>query len=597
MKKISIFILVFFLFISLVYSQPTITETIIISPSQTNIYKDNNSTFSYSNYALGREGGKFFKVSRSLLTLSLLQIPTNATINQVKVNYMTFYKPYTFKLTNISSPGNTLASQWTSIGNSPSFHTGLGYGSSNFISTTIKTQMQNSLSSRSMIIGVAAENETDSTSFSTLMISFEVNITRPAQQLTIIIKNDMDGYSGGLVGVGIAPNDPIATFSPATIKPYETQSLKLAAYDNQNGNNGFNYVFNDIEGTTNKSEWILQDIYGKKIFSTSSQTFTTSPLTLSEDNVSFIAKLRKLFNVTFYNSMPENGGNTGYINVDGSNYNVTKVINKVDGNTITFWALSNQPVINNIQPFFYKWSDGSTTNPRTETIISHNNFTAIFKGKPLTNNRNLHFNDGQIGEYITLNWNSHSSPNVTSYKVYRKIRINGNMGNEVLLATLPASVTSYIDYDYIVSNGTTTQLFYDVRYIYNGVLPDNTTYTTESEPEFQNIYGQIAPDVKDEKIKVSLEKEIPGEFSISNYPNPFNPTTKIKYELPKDGFISIKIYDALGKEITTLVNDYKKAGIYTTEFNSLNSELPSGIYFCRLVGDNVNITSKLILAK
>ncbi|MFZ5946582.1 MAG: T9SS type A sorting domain-containing protein [Stygiobacter sp.] len=107
----------------------------------------------------------------------------------------------------------------------------------------------------------------------------------------------------------------------------------------------------------------------------------------------------------------------------------------------------------------------------------------------------------------------------------------------------------------------------------------------------------MSPKNENDKNFVSLDKELPDKFSISNYPNPFNPTTKIKYELPKDGFISIKIYDALGKEVTTLVNDYKKAGIYTTEFRAQSSELSSGIYFCRLVGDNVNITSKLILAK
>ncbi|MDP3150790.1 MAG: lamin tail domain-containing protein [Ignavibacteria bacterium] len=92
-------------------------------------------------------------------------------------------------------------------------------------------------------------------------------------------------------------------------------------------------------------------------------------------------------------------------------------------------------------------------------------------------------------------------------------------------------------------------------------------------------------------IKQNNDGEIPKDFSLSqNYPNPFNPETKIEFELPQNSFVSIKIFDILGNEISTLVNGEKSAGRYAIIFNSLannssaqgNRPLSSGIYFYQL---------------
>ncbi|MBI5403004.1 MAG: T9SS type A sorting domain-containing protein [Ignavibacteriae bacterium] len=75
--------------------------------------------------------------------------------------------------------------------------------------------------------------------------------------------------------------------------------------------------------------------------------------------------------------------------------------------------------------------------------------------------------------------------------------------------------------------------------------------------------------------------EIPDKYSLSqNYPNPFNPTTNIKYQITDNKFVTLKVYDILGKEIATLVNEKLNAGEYVSEFNG--SGLPSGVYFYRL---------------
>ncbi len=80
-----------------------------------------------------------------------------------------------------------------------------------------------------------------------------------------------------------------------------------------------------------------------------------------------------------------------------------------------------------------------------------------------------------------------------------------------------------------------------------------------------------------------------------NYPNPFNPGTIISFSIPNSEFTQLKIYDALGIEINSLVNEYKQSGNYDIEFNAEN--LPNGIYFYRLISGNYSDTKKMILLK
>ena len=108
---------------------------------------------------------------------------------------------------------------------------------------------------------------------------------------------------------------------------------------------------------------------------------------------------------------------------------------------------------------------------------------------------------------------------------------------------------------------------------------------------------------------VSADNNSPVAFRLyQNYPNPFNPTTKIKYtiapqNLPKGGavgtsfmkFVKLKVYDILGNEVATLVNELKPAGNYEVEFNA--SKLSSGVYFYRLQAGDFMSTKKLMLLK
>ncbi len=97
---------------------------------------------------------------------------------------------------------------------------------------------------------------------------------------------------------------------------------------------------------------------------------------------------------------------------------------------------------------------------------------------------------------------------------------------------------------------------------------------------------------------VEENNNIPIEFSLAqNYPNPFNPSTIIKYSISNREFVSLKVYDVLGNEITRLVNEEKPAGTYNVEFTTQNLELSSGIYFYQLKAGNYSATRKMLLVK
>jgi hypothetical protein len=100
----------------------------------------------------------------------------------------------------------------------------------------------------------------------------------------------------------------------------------------------------------------------------------------------------------------------------------------------------------------------------------------------------------------------------------------------------------------------------------------------------------------EQKLFFQGQNSLPIEFSLAqNYPNPFNPTTVIKYQLPENGFVTLKIYDILGKEVAALVDEFKEAGSYNVEFNA--SSLSSGLYFYKLQTGNFVSTKKMMLTR
>lgn len=88
---------------------------------------------------------------------------------------------------------------------------------------------------------------------------------------------------------------------------------------------------------------------------------------------------------------------------------------------------------------------------------------------------------------------------------------------------------------------------------------------------------------------------LPTEYKVDNYPNPFNPTTLIKYQIPEAGFVKLIVYDLLGKEISVLVNETEKSGYHSVEFNARN--LPSGVYIYTLQVNDFISSKKMTVIK
>ena len=93
-----------------------------------------------------------------------------------------------------------------------------------------------------------------------------------------------------------------------------------------------------------------------------------------------------------------------------------------------------------------------------------------------------------------------------------------------------------------------------------------------------------------------IENTTPSEYLLKqNYPNPFNPSTTISFSIPKTNFVTIKVYDVLGREVATLVNEEKSPGNYSVNFNASN--LPSGVYFYRIQAGSYSVVKKMLMIK
>ena len=87
----------------------------------------------------------------------------------------------------------------------------------------------------------------------------------------------------------------------------------------------------------------------------------------------------------------------------------------------------------------------------------------------------------------------------------------------------------------------------------------------------------------------------PNSSLLQNYPNPFNPSTQITFSLPTTGLVTIRVYDVLGNEIATLIDERKEAGVHQALWNAEGS--PSGVYFYRIVSTGFTETRKMVLMK
>ncbi len=173
--------------------------------------------------------------------------------------------------------------------------------------------------------------------------------------------------------------------------------------------------------------------------------------------------------------------------------------------------------------------------------------------------------------WVVLSWTDNTKDEL-GFKVERKLFSESNF---TLIDSVVQDATSYWDAK------TNSGKIYNYRV---------KAYNLNNESDYSNIVTVTSlTSIDDNKI-------IPVNYSLAqNFPNPFNPETVIGYQLPASGYVSLKVYDLLGREVSTLVNEEKAAGSYEVKFDAKN--LPSGIYFYTIQAGEFNQVRKMLLLK
>ncbi len=310
---------------------------------------------------------------------------------------------------------------------------------------------------------------------------------------------------------------------------------------------------------------------------------TNRTISISAGNNTFQANFKNEYNIAFQNSF--SGATGGVITVNNIQHNAPYQTTLLQYDSIPATAVTNS--INGISYSFNHWSDGSTQGYNYYfSPNDHSTYTAYYIGKANNSSRNLHFNSSDPNQPITVIWNEHPNAYVTKYQIWRRSKYKKQVTSEpVLIGTVNRGTTTFVDYEYAGTNSGFTDwiLWYDVKSYFS-------LDATYSDADFVLVFS----DGLLQKNKTQNSENI-VEDKIENYPNPFNPSTVISFQIINSGYVTLKVYDNLGREIETLVNEEKNSGKYNVVFDGSN--LSSGIYFYRIITNGFVETKKMILTK
>ncbi|MDR3665684.1 MAG: FISUMP domain-containing protein, partial [Ignavibacteriaceae bacterium] len=175
-----------------------------------------------------------------------------------------------------------------------------------------------------------------------------------------------------------------------------------------------------------------------------------------------------------------------------------------------------------------------------------------------------------INNNVKLNWNTATEINSYSFEIEKKISTNKSW-EKIIAIKASGNSNKPSQYSYIDKNVIAGKYNYRLKMI---------------DLDGSSKYSSI----------VNVEIVAPAKFELGqNYPNPWNPTTTIRYQIPINIFVIIKVFDALGREVATLVNEIKPAGIYEVTLNGRN--LSSGVYYYQMKAGTFFETKKFVLIK
>jgi len=286
-----------------------------------------------------------------------------------------------------------------------------------------------------------------------------------------------------------------------------------------------------------------------------------------------------------YNGYPVSGPEILYENL-GLTFDPHQRVN-VAQNNVYFWP-------DKLLKYYNDWNDTVTVSDSVETLSGSRQ---LFK-RTLALPR-------WISNYASIVLDSLTNPNSWDYSPYVSVVNNYSADPGFTDAGVVAHVDSLKAYvNRIASRTLDNPWHYELNFPPKWPLPENLAYSNTSL-QSGGTDGYAIGDLNWFPAQKALwltgvEQEpgasLPAEYELSqNYPNPFNPTTKIKFSVPQSGNYSLKVFNLLGQEVAQLHNGQLSAGKYDVTFNA--SKLSSGIYFYSLIGNNVNITKKMMLIK
>jgi|GEM_PF-1163612 len=388
----------------------------------------------------------------------------------------------------------------------------------------------------------------------------------------------------------------------------------------------------DFSGNGNQINTIYRNLNNGTYYSLGYNVRSTS-LNLSDDNTACYASWSTNFGGSAWsNSFVDlsNPYSTKTLNTSGQDVQISNGAGKSNMYVSAYYPFT--------APYYFQTSNNLGSFPKTNPnsissgkgvvivkgnaqlsyslgdVTVDNNKISFVKTNDSTNNNNLNnINSSLITEPFTLNNNSDFSFSA----------MNGLIDSAAALAALGNS--GYIEYKTELiddATGAVLGTLSDTKISSSNLLSDNvssfkvntdglggktvkmrlTVNTNLYKPEYYeierysadgNVTGKFSADTKEISVQGS---EIVKSYELGqNYPNPFNPTTIITYQIPKDGFVTVKVFDALGREIKTLVNDFKSQGKYSVNFDA--SSLSSGVYFYQLKAGDYTSIKKMVLLK
>ena len=248
--------------------------------------------------------------------------------------------------------------------------------------------------------------------------------------------------------------------------------------------------------------------------------------------------------------------------------------------TNNYWGTADDAQIQNL---IYDWNDDGSLG-----LVNYTPFlTAMDTLAPVSPPANVVKKDIGGGQ-IELTWNHNPESDIAGYHIYYG-SFNGLSASHMIDA---GNDTSYI-LSGVTINDTIGVTAYDRTY--NAANEDNSTIVNDNMTNANESWFTLAVNSNATGIEQG-ENNIPVVFRLfQNFPNPFNPTTQIQYEIPRASFVQLTVFNILGQKIAELVNGQQAPGRYSVSFNGAN--LASGIYLYRLQAGDFVQTKKLILMK